>query len=157
MKAMHATYDEMFEKIKAAFDGYEVEKTTGSSWKKIRISKAGATGAAVPSLEANSIIPKEYIYKKYSSLTVYSYSKKLKDDTEKCVWYFSFYSIWHSEGIETMISETPGFLEVYKEGFEKAEELQDLLKAATKSLIEIDEETIRNWKLSKLLEKNPTL
>jgi hypothetical protein len=140
MKAMHATYDEMIKKIKAAFDGYEVEKTTGSSWKKIRISKAGSTGAAVP-----------------FSLTVYSYSKKLKDDTEKCVWYFSFYSIWRSEGIETMISETPGFLEVYKEGFEKAEELQDLLKAATKSLIEIDEETIRNWKLSKLLEKNPTL
>lgn len=140
MKAMHATYDEMFEKIKAAFDVYEVEKTTGSSWKKIRISKAGSTGAAVP-----------------FSLTVYSYSKNLKDDAEKCVWYFSFYSIWRSEGIETMIVETPGFLEVYREGFEKAEELQYLLKVATKSLIEIDEETIRNWKLVKLLEKNPTL
>lgn len=140
MKAMHATYDEIFEKIKAAFDGYEVEKTTGSSWKKIRINKAGSTGSAVP-----------------FSLTAYSYSKKLEDEAEKCVWYFSFYSIWHSEGIETMIAETPGFLEVYREGFERAEELQDLLKAATKSLIEIDEETIRNWKLGKLLEKNPTL
>ena len=139
MKAMHATYDEMFEKIKAAFDGYEVEKSTGSSWKKIRIYKAGSTGAAAFSLSA------------------YSYSKKLEDEAEKCVWYFSFYSIWRSEGIETMISETPGFLEVYREGFEKAEELQDLLKAATKSLIEIDEDTIRNWKLGKLLEKNPTL
>jgi hypothetical protein len=140
MKAMQATYDEMFEKIKAAFDGYEVEKTTGGGWKKIRISNAGATGAAVP-----------------FSLSAYSYSKNLKDDAEKCVWYFSFYSIWRSEGIETMIAETPGFFEVYREGFEKAEELQDLLKVATKSLIEIDEETIRNWKLDKLLEKNPTL
>ena len=140
MKAMHATYDEMFEKIKASFDGYEVEKTIGSGWKKIRISKAGSTGGAVP-----------------FSLTAYSYSKKLEDEAEKCVWYFSFYSIWRSEGIETMIAETPGFFEVYREGFEKAEELQDLLKAATKSLIEIDEETIRNWKLGKLLEKNPTL
>lgn len=138
MKAMQATYDEMFEKIKAAFDGYEVEKATGSGWKKIRISNAGATGAT-------------------PCLSAHSYSKKLEDEAEKCVWYFSFYSIWRSEGIETMIAETPGFLEVYREGFEKAEELQDLLKAATKSLIEIDEETIRNWKLGKLLEKNPTL
>lgn len=138
MKALQATYDEMFEKIKAAFDGYDVEKTTGGGWKKIRISKEGATGAT-------------------PCLSAHSYSKKLKDDAEKCVWYFSFYSIWRSEGIETMIAETPGFLEVYREGFEKAEELQDLLKAATKSLAEIDEAAIRNWKLGKLMESNATL
>ena len=125
MKTLRATYDEIFEMLKSAFDGHEVEKNDKGKWNKISISG------------------------KSHNLSVYTYTRREadKDGTEKCTWYFNFYSIVRSNSVETTICDTPGFISFYKEAWEKACTLQESVKIAENELFNITEKELRNWKI----------
>lgn len=123
MTPLKVTYDEIYNILKEKFYEYEVEKTYGT-WNKILIKKDN------------------------SNLYVYTYTKS---DTDACIWYFNFYSIWLSR-IETMICENVEFIDHYKDLFEKTQITQDHLKSVTNSIKCIDENEIRNWRINKLLK-----